>query len=179
MKSAFLKIQSSYLWLTFGLVLCHGVYMTYFFPHEWAESPNSLAFVNAVAAVVPVIHGLVSHTPPYTPYWGMFYATFWCLAPLFFAAGARYTFFYPNEYYEKIKLNKPQAYIVVILFFFAFFMIPFCIPFIGGFPNPILNQMSHFLPLRLFAWSTTAIGPFALGWAMGGCYQRFFPNKKH
>lgn len=179
MISAFLKKQSSYLWLTFGLVLCHGVYMTYFFPHEWAESANAAAFIDAVAAVVPVLHDLKNHTPPYTPYWGMFYATFWCLAPLFFAAGAMTTFFFPKEYYERIKLKKPQGYIVLFLFFLMVSMIPFFLPFIGNFPSPLFNQMSNFLLLRLLAWSATAISPFTLGWAVGCCYQRFISGRKH
>ncbi|NWB95567.1 hypothetical protein HX870_03620 [Pseudomonas gingeri] len=152
--------------------------MTDFFPHEWAESANSLAFVNAVAAGVPVLRGLINHAPPYTPYWGMFYATFWCLAPLFLVAGAMYTFFYADEYYERIKVNKPQGYILGVLFFLMLSMIPFFLPFIGGFPKPFLNQMSDFLPLRLLAWWTTAMSTFALGWAIGCCYQRLVAHKK-
>src|SRR5450830_1108315 len=130
MKFSLLKKQSSYLWFTFGLVLCHGIYMTYFFPHEWAESVNARTFVDAVAVVVPVLQGLKNHTPPYTPYWGVFYASFWCLVPLFFAAGAMSTFFlFTKESYEKIKLNKPLGYVFGFLFFLMIFMIPFFLPF--------------------------------------------------
>jgi len=180
MKFSLLKKQSSYLWFTFGLVLCHGIYMTYFFPHEWAESANARTFVDAVAVVVPVLQGLKNHTPPYTPYWGVFYASFWCLVPLFFAAGAMSTFFlFTKESYEKIKLNKPLGYVFGFLFFLMVFMIPFFLPFIGDFPNPLMNQMSSFLPLRLLAWGTTAIIPFALGWSVGCTYQRFIVSRKY
>ncbi|MBV6754794.1 hypothetical protein KV580_31225 [Pseudomonas chlororaphis] len=179
MKSTFLKKQSHFLWLTFGLVLCHGVYMAFFFPHEWAETTNAETFINDVAFVVPVLYGLKNHTPPYTPYWGMFYATFWCLAPIFFAAGAASTFFFPHESYGKMKLNKPRLYIFGYLFFLIVSMIPFFLPFIGNFPNPLFNQMSDFLPLRLLAWCTTALSPFTLGWATGCCYHRFISNANH
>lgn len=174
MKFGFLKKQSDYLWLMFGLVLGHGLYMTYFFPREWAESINAVAFVDAVAVVVPVIHNLKNHSPSYTPYWGMFYATFWCLTPLFFAAGMASTFFFAKENYDKMKLNKPSVYVVGVLFFFITLMIPLFLPFIGNFPNPLFNQMSSFLLLRLLAWWTTGMFAFALGWIVGCCYQRFF-----
>ncbi len=87
--------------------------------------------------------------------------------------------FFAKENYEEIKLDKPLGYIIGFLFFLIVFMIPFFLPFIGNSPNPLMNQMSYFLPLRLLVWGTTAMSPFALGWFVGCIYQRFIVGRKY
>lgn len=140
-----------YAWTMAFLVTCHVIYMTYFFHREWADTPAALAFINAVASVVPVISNLQQHAPPYTNYWGMFYAIFWVSAPIYWVFGLIGTFFLSSYRYDIliVKAKSWRVWLTLIIstvllaYEFTFPMLAF-----GGF----INQLSSFLPKLLITW---------------------------
>lgn len=167
-----LKKPSHYMLATILIESIHVLWMTYLFPREWLVTQQATLFVNSVASVVPALRGLMQFSPRYTQYWGVFYATFWCITPIFVILGALGTFFFTVNGYQNIRKNNIWIYPLGIVVFFIIFLLSIFIPFIGNFPNPFFNQMSSFLPLLMLAWSTTAMCPFALGWAIGCLIQK-------
>lgn len=148
--------ESLFLWALFLIVLVHVLFMTYFFPHEWADTPRALSFIQNVASVVPVVANVIQHAPaPNTNYWGMFYAVFWTEAPFFLLLGFISSFFLNQDQYEKMVIQTSKTRLIVtILICFVTSLFEFHFPFLSfGF---FVNQMSSFMPKLLLSWFATA-----------------------
>jgi len=152
--------------------LAHVFGMTYLIPRGWLKTQQIALFVNFVASIIPALKALMLHSILYTPYWGLFYASFWCLTPIFVFLGLIGTFYFPDKNLINIKNTSVYIYILGLVVFLIVFLIVLFLPFTGNFPNPLFNQLSGILPLLMFAWCTTAMCPFALGWAIGCLIQK-------
>lgn len=158
--------------LAFTIVLCYVLFMTYVFPREWADTSRALSFIDDVAHIIPALNNLKHHAPPYTSYWGMFYAIFWVMAPIFMALGFISVFFLSEKKYKKLILMISKKFLGVFLIFVVAFLSALLFSFVSNFPNPLLNQMSNYLLLLILAWSTTAGVVYFMGKMLGVWYRR-------
>lgn len=160
-SQGFFKKESHYAWVMVLLVTCHVIYMTYFFPREWADTPTAMAFVNAIASFVPVIENLQQNIPLYTNYWGMFYATFWITYPIYIFLGIAGSFYLSPYRYKKliIEASLGRVWAMLAMFFLcAVFFVFFPVLSLGIF----INQMSIFLPKLILSWLSTAGSGYVL-----------------
>ncbi|MDR3389603.1 MAG: hypothetical protein P4L92_21375 [Rudaea sp.] len=149
------KREPHYMWATFFLICCHVLYMTYFFPRYWADTPPAQGLINGVASLVPALKALQQHVPTYTNYWGLFNAIFWIMAPFYWALGFAGSFFLSPFRYAELVVKLPMWRLW--LNFVIFFLLVLC-----GFIVPMqqvsggLNQMSSFIPWLIFSWFVSA-----------------------
>ena len=135
------------------LVCCHVIYMRYLFPREWADTPRALAFIDAMASIVPAISNLRLHVAEYTNYWGMFYATFWATYPVYILLGFIGSFYLSEYRYQKAVLattwNRVALMSIVI---FPLGIVIFYFPMLYSFA---VHQISSFLPRLIMSWVAT------------------------
>jgi len=179
MSLGFLKNQKFYIRMTFVLAILHVTIMTYVMRPEWIETASAISFLDSVGTIFPALHELQQHSPPYTPFWGMYYALFFCIAPIYFILGLATTFFFSEKVYEGMRSGKSKAVTFVFLYLISiiFSLIPFFFTFTNHVPNVFFNQMSPFFLLRILAWWTTGMFPFTLGWMTGCMYQNYLNRK--
>lgn len=190
MKQALFRKQSHYLWALVLLVAAYVLFMKYVFPPAWADSPQAVAFVREVASLVPAVNNIVishhaspnssfgerfvsnffANMPPYTNYWGMFYATFWVMAPIFWVMGFIGSFFLSEYRYEiLIVKNSPTKLFWQTTMACVFSSYEFAVPSTGGY---FLDQMSNFLPKLIHSWLVTAAVIYFSGLGLGALFQK-------
>jgi hypothetical protein len=161
--------DTHYIWLIALSELFHVALMTYFFPCEWADTSQGLAFISNVASFVPVVDGIIHRLPGYSNYWGMFYSIFWVYAPLYIGLGFLSSFLMQEDKRKDfISMTREK-------FCFLFFIIASCVMYL--FFYPLLSrfyQMSSFLPLMWFGWFATALLIYFLGVVCGFVCQRTY-----
>jgi hypothetical protein len=161
--------DTHYMWLIALLELLHVAFMTYFFPREWADTSQGLAFISKVATFVPVVDNLIQSLSGYNNYWGMFYSIFWVYAPLYIGLGLASSFLMQEEKRKDfISMTREK-------FCFLFFIIASCVMYL--FFYPLLSrfyQMSGFLPLMWLGWFVTALLIYLLGVVCGFTGQRTY-----
>lgn len=147
--------ESHYLWALVVLVFMHVLFMSYLFPLPWAETPLALAFVDQVATLVPSLRRMQQHVPAPIHYWGMFYAIFWVLAPIYWVLGFAGSFFLSPSRYQNFVVRMRLSQILSVLLIFTG-----CALFIFEIPMPLTgiysDQMSQFLPKLLLFWGACA-----------------------
>lgn len=147
--------ESHYMWTLAFLVSAHVLYMKYLFPRDWADTPAALALIDRMASIVPALRVLQQDVLSYTHYWGVFYATFWIMIPIYFVLGFISPFYFSAERYKKVvvKMGVGRTWalllvaILCVLLAFAFPLLSF---------GPLVNQMSDFLPKLILSWFMTA-----------------------
>lgn len=111
-----LRSEPQYATALFGLALFVVLFFTYVFPHELAASPLITRFVDMVANVVPVLADLQRHVPPYTPYWGLFYAVLWAMAPIWLIMGWLAVFHLSESKTKMLmEINGTRFFIICII----------------------------------------------------------------
>jgi hypothetical protein len=169
--------KESHYVLTMGILASvHVLYMTYLFPRSWADTPSALALIDRVASIVPVIENLREHVPPYTNYWGVFYAVFWIMAPIYFALGFVGSFFLSPYRYQKLVVETSMGRVSAMLaLFFAGVGFEFALPLLSF--GAFMNQMSSFLPKLLSSWFVSAGLLYYLSQTLRVLILKFITNK--
>jgi hypothetical protein len=154
MQKLFRK-ESHYVWATAFLVSAHVLYMTYLFPRDWADTPAALELIDRMASIVPALKFLQQNVPSYTHYWGVFYATFWIMVPIYFVLGFVGSFFL-TPYRQEILIVKTSWVRIWAIFFLLFILaiVTFTFPMLSF--GIFINQMSEFAPKLILSWFVTA-----------------------
>ncbi|MHA6915777.1 hypothetical protein ACQUJO_21965 [Ralstonia pseudosolanacearum] len=118
MPKKILKNEPQYAIALFGSAFAVVLFLTYVFPHEIASTQPVMRFVNLIAKFVPVLADFQRHVPPYTPYWGLFYAVLWSMAPIGLIMGFAGTFHLTELRYQKLIIEATNARIFVIFLIF-------------------------------------------------------------
>jgi hypothetical protein len=119
-RDALFKKETHYAWATFLSGFAIALALIYAMPHNWAESEWSLAFVDKVASVVPIVRNLREHVPPYTPFWGLFYSVMWCLTPCYLLLGYVGSYHWTENDYGKLKdMHGGRIFLSFFVFFFT------------------------------------------------------------
>lgn len=147
--------ESHYMWTLAFLVSAHVLYMTYLFPRDWADTPAALALIDRVASIVPALKFLRQEAPSYTHYWGVFYATFWIMVPIYFVLGFIGSFFL-TPYRQEILIVKTSWVRIWAIFFLLLILatVTFAFPMLSF--GIFINQMSEFIPKLILSWFVTA-----------------------
>lgn len=166
------KKESHYAWAAFILTFVVVLLMVYIYPHELAESSNSVVFVNAVARFVPIVRNFIQHIPPYTPYWGVFYSVFWTLVPIHIALGYTGTFFLSEYRYQRliIEMTDPKFFMVSI-FLLGLCSILFTFPIINVYS--ILGSGDKITVMALIYLSMLSAGSYTFGRIIGAFQIRY------
>lgn len=161
------KNESHYWWLLFAIVFCFVMVMTYIFPRAWSDSPGALNFIEHAASIVPALRFFQSSSQ-YTSYWGMVYAVFWVISPIFPALGFASTFFLDEEKYKRLTLQSDRKFFgmvcAIVLALISVFLLPL--------KAPLFDQTSRFLPVLVCGWLITAGAPYGFGWVCGVSWRR-------
>ena len=149
------KKESHYMWTLVVLVCLHVLYMTYLFPRSCADTPLTLALIDKVAEFVPALRNLQQHVPTYTNYWGVFYAVFWVMAPIYWGLGFVGSFFLSPYRYEKLVLKTSlKRVFIMLLIALMCATYEFIYPILSAGIYP--DQMSNFLLKLIFSWFFSA-----------------------
>ena len=176
------KKESHYMWTLVVLVCLHVLYMTYLFPRSCADTPLTLALIDKVAEFVPALRNLQQHVPTYTNYWGMFYAVFWVMAPIYWGLGFVGSFFLSPYRYEKLVVQASAQrvwWITVIFFVLAAYAINSPMVSYGMSYDIFMNQMSDVLPKLIVSWVAMAGILYSQARGIGALIIKFNLNRNH
>jgi hypothetical protein len=160
-----MKSAAFYFYLSVGFLSLYVIFMWYVFPKPWSETPQAIALINFIAAVVPMLHKLRDSPiyPMYNNFWGIFYAIFWAFfAPCFVIVGYVGTICQPlnkerRNYFQNFSIAK---LIIVFLAIFSIILFVFTTPAVGDWR---LNEISNHLSVLLFACFEIATLLFSFG----------------
>ncbi|WP_148264844.1 hypothetical protein [Collimonas fungivorans] len=178
MKNTLFKKESHYGWTACAIIVFYVLFMSYVFPKAWADTPFALSFINTMASIVPALSNLIGHSPPYNNFWGVFYAGFWGISPIFFILGFFSAFFLTEKKYKNMVMASQVSFLGMCVVFLFVFVFVWVFPFLGGFLSPFISQVSDAIPFRLIAWGMTAGALYLPGLILGTGCRRFNLNKK-
>ena len=176
MKKRFLSSELHYVCVVFASTFIVTAVMTYAYPHEWAELPATLAFVDFLADTIPALRNIRQHIPPYTTYWGVFYAVFLSLAPVYILFGYLGSFFLSESRYQKLVLDISWLRLLSICSISlgcGLYILNFPLTSLGFPFGTYLNQISNFFPKLVLSWSMTMGIFYYLGQSAGAILQKF------
>lgn len=178
MKVDLYRKEAHYGWTACAIVVIYVLFMSYLFPKDWAETSNSLVFIERMANIIPALNNLMHHSSEYTNFWGMFYAIFWMISPSFFILGFISTFFLPDAKYKRMILASHRLFLAGFWLFVMVFIYIWAFPFLGGIISPFISQISNFIMFRLAAWGVTTGAIYSVGSVFGAFYLRFKLSRK-
>lgn len=170
-----------YQWAMYGLGFGIAFSLFYLIPRSFATSTLAVSFVNDVAKIVPFMRFIREYAPPYTPFWGLYYAAIWCVAPFSFVLGYVGTFFLNESDYKRIIVDEANIsnirLIVLVLVFIACEVVQFYLPIINIYLLEPAGQSATFR--QMFYTFMLIGGPFINGRLIGVIWIRRQRKRKH
>lgn len=160
----FLRNSDNYPFISWGIIVCYVIFMSYLFPRAWADTDQALSLVDTISAIVPMLRD-IQKIPSYNHYWGVFYALFWVIAPILMALGFVTAFLLKGKRLEAFQDKSwyELSYLFVVSTAFSSFL--FIFPDVGT--RPWFNEMSSNVAVLLFTcWSLSTFHYF-LGFSVG------------
>jgi len=135
------------------------LFMVYLLPKGFPNGNSSIDFVNKLSSILPVLER-IREGGGYDNYWGLFYAVFWLISPIYWILGFVGASLLNEEQQKKLiyDLSKVRIFAIFSLTSLGVFYI---FEFPVSLPGILPNQMSCFVLKLIFSWLYTALCIYA------------------